>query len=88
MTAALFVILVSSNPIYNSPDFSTRPAHRPSNSFQFIALTGSLMSAGAHLILHCRPHSPASTGCNVCWTALSRLAPHSASLDELHDHHH
>ncbi len=47
--------------------------YRPSalNSFQFIALTGLLMSAGAHLILHFFRSRAVPAGFDwlyVCWT--------------------
>ena len=46
--------------------------YRPSalNSFQFIALTGLLMSAGAHLILHFLAHRTLAgfDWLYVCWT--------------------
>ncbi|MDO7847703.1 hypothetical protein Q5H92_15140 [Hymenobacter sp. M29] len=75
-------------------DFSK--LYRPSalNSFQFIALTGLLMSAGAHLILHFFVgRTPA--GFNwlyVCWTALY-IAGTLRNLfgkpnDSGHHHHH
>ena len=68
--------------------------YRPSalNSFQFIALTGLLMSAGAHLILHFAVgHTP--TGFNwlyVSWTAfyvVGTLINLFGKPDEPHDHH-
>ncbi|WP_092668608.1 hypothetical protein [Hymenobacter arizonensis] len=69
--------------------------YRPSalNSFQFIALTGLLMSAGAHLILHFFvDRMPA--GFNwlyVCWTVfylIGTLINLFGKPDEPHDHHH
>jgi hypothetical protein len=73
-------------------DFSK--LYRPSalNSFQFIALTGLLMSAGAHLILHFFVHhTPA--GFNwlyVCWAAsyvLGTLINLFGKPDQHHHHH-
>ena len=73
-------------------DFSK--LYRPSalNSFQFIALTGLLMSAGAHLILHfVVGHAPA--GFNwlyVCWMGLYLLGTVKnlfGKPDEPHHHH-
>ena len=69
--------------------------YRPSslNSFQFIALTGLLMSAGAHLLLYYfADHLPA--GFNwlyVCWTgfyAVGTLINLFGKPDEEHHHHH
>ena len=68
--------------------------YRPSalNSFQFIALTGLLMSAGAHLLLYYfADHLPA--GFNwlyVCWTgfyAVGTLITLFGKPDEEHHHH-
>ena len=73
-------------------DFSK--LYRPSalNSFQFIALTGLLMSAGAHLILHFFVgRLPA--GFNwlyVCWTGfylVGTLINLFGKPDEPHHHH-
>ncbi len=73
-------------------DFSK--LYRPSalNSFQFIALTGLLMSAGAHLILHFFVgHTPA--GFNwlyVCWLGLYLFGTVKnlfGKPDEPHHHH-
>ena len=74
-------------------DFSK--LYRPSalNSFQFIALTGLLMSAGAHLILHFFV-GRMPEGFNwlyVCWTALylfGTLKNLFGKPDEPHHHHH
>jgi len=68
--------------------------YRPSalNSFQFIALTGLLMSAGAHLILHYFVSRPLPSGFNwlyACWTGLyiiGSLINLFGKPDE--DHHH
>lgn len=69
--------------------------YRPSdlNSFQFIALTGLLMSAGAHLILFLFVgHTPA--GFNwlyVCWLGLYLFGTVKnlfGKPDEPHHHHH
>ena len=68
--------------------------YRPSslNSFQFIALTGLLMSAGAHLLLYYfADHLPA--GFNwlyVCWAsfyAVGTLINLFGKPDEEHHHH-
>ena len=73
-------------------DFSK--LYRPSalNSFQFIALTGLLMSAGAHLLLHFLVgHTPA--GFNwlyACWLGLyilGTLRNVFGKPDEPHHHH-
>ena len=74
-------------------DFSK--LYRPSalNSFQFIALTGLLMSAGAHLILHFFV-SRMPAGFNwlyVCWMGLylfGTLKNLFGKPDEPHHHHH
>ncbi|MDO7852529.1 hypothetical protein [Hymenobacter convexus] len=74
-------------------DFSK--LYRPSalNSFQFIALTGLLMSGGAHLILHFFV-GRTPTGFNwlyVCWTALyvlGTLRNLFGKANEGHHHHH
>ncbi|SMC00333.1 hypothetical protein SAMN00120144_1947 [Hymenobacter roseosalivarius DSM 11622] len=70
--------------------------YRPSalNSYQFIAITGLIMSVGAHLILHffAPQHRPA--GFNwlyVCWTVLyiiGSLLNLFGKPDEGHHHHH
>ena len=74
-------------------DFSK--LYRPSalNSFQFIALTGLLMSAGAHIILYFFVgHTP--TGFNwlyVCWLGLYSFGTVKnlfGKPDEPHHHHH
>ncbi|MBF9140123.1 hypothetical protein [Hymenobacter properus] len=74
-------------------DFSK--LYRPSalNSFQFIALTGLLMSAGAHLILYFFVgRIPA--GFNwlyVCWTVfyiLGTLINYFGKPNDGHHHHH
>lgn len=70
--------------------------YRPSalNSFQFIALTGLLMSAGAHLILHYFASRSIPTGFNwlyVCWLgfyAVGTLINVFGKPDEEHHHHH
>lgn len=71
--------------------------YRPSdlNSYQFIALTGLLMSAAAHLILHFfyNQHPlPAGFGwLYVCWTALyvvGSLVNLFGKPSEGHHHHH
>ena len=72
--------------------------YRPSslNSFQFIALTGLLMSAGAHLILRLfvRPALPTGFGwLYVCWLGfyavgtVINLFAKPAEPDH-HDHNH
>ena len=68
--------------------------YRPSalNSFQFIALTGLLMSAGAHLILHFFAHRTLA-GFNwlyVCWTVfylIGTLINYFGKPGEPHHHH-
>ena len=74
-------------------DFSK--LYRPSalNSFQFIALTGLLMSAGAHLILHFFvSRMPAGfSWLYVCWMGLylfGTLKNLFGKSDEPHHHHH
>lgn len=74
-------------------DFSK--LYRPSalNSFQFVALTGLLMSAGAHLILYLFVgHTPPGFGwLYVCWAGLYALASLKNLLgkpEEPHHHHH
>ena len=63
------------------------------NSFQFIALTGLLMSAGAHLILHFFV-GRTPTGYNwlyVCWSGfyiIGTLINLFGKPDEPHHHHH
>jgi hypothetical protein len=74
-------------------DFSK--LYRPSalNSFQFIALTGLLMSAGAHLILHFFV-GRMPEGFNwlyACWTVFylfGTLKNLFGKPDEPHHHHH
>lgn len=69
--------------------------YRPSalNSFQFIAVTGLIMSAGAHVILHYLTHST-PVGYNwlyVCWVALyigGTLLNFFGKPDAPHHHHH
>ena len=69
--------------------------YRPSalNSFQFIALTGLLMSAGAHLILHFFVSQPLPAGFNwlyVCWVGfyvIGTLINLFGKPDEPHHHH-
>jgi hypothetical protein len=69
--------------------------YRPSalNSFQFIALTGLLMSAGAHLLLRYVFTQPMPNGFSwlyVCWTALYVVGSLRNLLgrpDEGHHHH-
>ena len=62
------------------------------NSFQFIALTGLLMSAGAHLILHFFVARPLPGGFGwlyVCWLGfyvVGTLINLFGKPDE--DHHH
>ena len=84
------------NPL-NSPIFSVdfSKLYRPSalNSFQFIALTGLLMSAGAHLILHFFVgHAPAGfSWLYVCWLGLylfGTLKNLFGKANEPHHHHH
>ncbi|GAC1378245.1 MAG: hypothetical protein NVSMB30_26060 [Hymenobacter sp.] len=73
-------------------DFSK--LYRPSalNSFQFIALTGLLMSAGAHLLLHFFVSRSLPTGFNwlyVCWVAfylVGTLINFFGKPDEPHHH--
>ncbi|GAB3586861.1 hypothetical protein [Hymenobacter daeguensis] len=74
-------------------DFSK--LYRPSalNSFQFIAVTGLLMSAGAHLILHFFVgRTPAGfSWLYVCWTGfyiIGTLINFFGKPDEPHHHHH
>lgn len=75
-------------------DFSK--LYRPSalNSFQFIALTGILMSAGAHLILHYFAPESMPKGFNwlyLCWTVFyifGTLVNYFGKPDEPHHHHH
>jgi hypothetical protein len=69
--------------------------YRPSalNSFQFIALTGLLMSAGAHLILYFFVgHTPGDFNwLYVCWTGfyvVGTLINLFGKPDEPHHHHH
>jgi hypothetical protein len=70
--------------------------YRPSalNSYQFIAITGILMSIGAHLILHFFAPQQMPDGFNwlyVCWTALyivGSLVNLFGKPDEGHHHHH
>ena len=74
-------------------DFSK--LYRPSalNSFQFIALTGLLMSAGAHLILYYFVSQTMPKGFNwlyVCWTGFyifGTLVNYLGKPDEPHHHH-
>jgi len=69
--------------------------YRPSalNSFQFIAVTGLIMSAGAHVILHYFTNST-PVGYNwlyVCWTVLylgGTLLNFFGKPDAPHHHHH
>lgn len=74
-------------------DFSK--LYRPSalNSFQFIAVTGLIMSAGAHLILHFFADRtlPGYNWLYVCWAALyvvGSLMNLFGKPDEGHHHHH
>ena len=74
-------------------DFSK--LYRPSalNSFQFIAVTGLIMSAGAHLLLHFLAHRtlPGYNWLYVCWAALyvvGSLLNLFCKPDEGHHHHH
>lgn len=76
-------------------DFSK--LYRPSalNSYQFIAVTGLLMSAAAHFILRFfYAEQPLPDGFNwlyVCWTALyvvGTLLNLFGKPDEPHHHHH
>ena len=75
-------------------DFSK--LYRPSalNSFQFIAVTGLIMSAGAHLILHFFANRtlPGYNWLYVCWAALyvvgSLLNLFGKPDQEGHHHHH
>lgn len=74
-------------------DFSK--LYRPSalNSYQFIALTGLIMSVAAHLILHYFVHRMPE-GFNwlyLCWTALyivGSLLNLFGKPNEGHHHHH
>ncbi|MDF7811250.1 hypothetical protein [Hymenobacter sp. YC55] len=69
--------------------------YRPSalNSFQFIAVTGLIMSGGAHLILRYFTHS-VPAGFNwlyVCWLGLyvvGTLLNYFGRPDAPHHHHH
>lgn len=69
--------------------------YRPSalNSFQFIALTGLLMSAGAHLILRFVVKHPTPAGFSwlyVCWAGfyvVGTLINLFGKPDESHHHH-
>ncbi|UOQ68101.1 hypothetical protein [Hymenobacter volaticus] len=69
--------------------------YRPSalNSFQFIAVTGLIMSGAAHLILHYFTHSTPA-GFNwlyVCWLGLyvgGTLLNYFGRPDAPHHHHH
>ena len=74
-------------------DFSK--LYRPSalNSFQFIALTGLLMSAGAHLLLYVFVgRTPGGFAwLYVCWLGLylvGTLKNLYGKPDEAHHHHH
>ena len=76
-------------------DFSK--LYRPSalNSYQFIAITGLLMSAAAHFILHFfYAEHPLPTGFGwlyICWTALyvvGSLLNLFGKPSEEHHHHH
>ena len=70
--------------------------YRPSalNSYQFIALTGLIMSIGAHLILHYFVSRPMPNGFNwlyVCWTGfylIGTLINLFSKPNEEHHHHH
>ncbi|GAA3927008.1 hypothetical protein [Hymenobacter algoricola] len=73
-------------------DFSK--LYKPSalNSYQFIALTGLIMSAGAHLVLHFFVHRlpEGFRWLYVCWAALYVLASLKnlfGKPDEGHHHH-
>ncbi|WP_324670846.1 hypothetical protein [Hymenobacter sp. GOD-10R] len=75
-------------------DFSK--LYRPSalNSYQFIAVTGLIMSAAAHLILHFFVHHqvPGFNWLYVCWTGLyiigSLMNLFGKPSDGHHHHHH
>ncbi|GAA3997639.1 hypothetical protein GCM10022408_05460 [Hymenobacter fastidiosus] len=73
-------------------DFSK--LYKPSalNSYQFIAGTGLIMSAGAHLILHFLVNRtlPGFNWLYVCWVALYAVASLMnlfGKPDEGHHHH-
>ncbi len=80
----------------NAPALNFEKLYRPSalNSFQFIALTGLIMSAGAHLLLHFFwPQSlPAGfVWLYVCWVAFyvfGTLRNYFGKPGEGHHHHH
>jgi hypothetical protein len=72
-------------------DFSK--LYRPSalNSFQFIALTGLVMSAGAHLILLYAVAQPLPAGFHwlyVCWAALYVVGSLLNLFGKPDEHHH
>ena len=74
-------------------DFSK--LYKPSalNSYQFIALTGLIMSAGAHLVLHffVGRLPEGFTWLYVCWAGLyvvASLRNLFGKPDEGHHHHH
>ena len=72
-------------------DFSK--LYRPSalNSFQFVALTGLLMSAGAHLILRYAVSRPLPHGFSwlyVCWTGFYVLGTLLNLFGKPPGHHH
>ena len=67
--------------------------YRPSalNSFQFIALTGLLMSAGAHLILRCFVSRPMPAGFSwlyVCWAGFYVVGTLRNLFGKPHEPHH
>ena len=81
-------------PFYLPPvDFAK--LYRPSalNSYQFIALTGLIMSSGAHLLLHFVFHHtlPGFNWLYVCWLALyvvGSLLNLFSKPSTGHHHHH
>jgi len=77
------------------PPVDLSKLYRPSalNSFQFIALTGLVMTGAAHLILHFFVNKPMPAGFNwlyVCWTVfylIGTLINFFGKPDEHHHHH-
>ena len=72
-------------------DFSK--LYRPSalNSFQFIALTGLIMSGAAHLIIKYLVANPLPNGFSwlyVCWTALYVVGSLINLFGKPDQHHH
>ena len=74
-------------------DFSKLYHPSALNSYQFIAVTGLIMSAAAHLILHFFVHHsvPGFNWLYVCWTGLyvvGSLMNLFGKPSEGHHHHH